>query len=115
MLSSRFVVARSSRNPRTQTQMTWKAKQARVQSNTISLAIADETRVLGEIEPVVGVEDGRGEEEKEYRAGGTRFIAFAVKTHDEKDCPEEANHHRKRNYPFIQHTLARYLLTKGRM
>jgi hypothetical protein len=51
---------------------------------------------------VIGVEDGGGDIEKEYCDHYPRFVVAAVETHDEKDCPEEANHHRKRNDPVIK-------------
>ena len=63
---------------------------------------AEETRMVGEIEPVIGVEDGGGNIEKVNRARDTRFSAAMMETHSEEDAPKEANHHRKRNYPVVK-------------
>ena len=58
--------------------------------------------MVGEIEPVIGVEDGGGNIEKVKRARDTRFSAAMMETHSEEDAPKEANHHRKRNYPVVK-------------
>ena len=69
-------------------------------SNEISVG-SDRAFHVGEIEPVVGIQNRGSKVEKKDRPTDTGFFFVPEESHDEKDEPEEAHHHRKRNYPGV--------------